>query len=82
MPGENCCIPLCGNNRRMKGVGFFKLPSKNKQYRQEWRKRWVNEILKYRELDAQLRERIDKELLFTCEEHFHPHEIDHCKLFS
>ena len=38
MPGDNCCIPLCGSCRRTKGLGIFKLPSIKKKHRQDWRK--------------------------------------------
>ena len=78
MPGENCCIPLCSNSRRMKGISFFKLPSKTKEHRSEWRKRWLAEIFKYRENDSLFKDQIERDHVYTCEEHFHPHEIDCC----
>ena len=55
MPGENCCIPLCTNSRRKKGLSFFKLPSEKKENRRAWRKRWLDQILKYREMDSQFK---------------------------
>ena len=79
MPGDNCCIPLCGSSRRTKGLGIFKLPSKEKKYRQEWRKNWLNAILKIREMDADMKSQLEADRLFTCEKHFHPQEIDTCK---
>ena len=51
MPGNNCCIPLCVSCRRTNGLGIFKLPSIKKKHLQEWRKKWLNEILKMREMD-------------------------------
>ena len=77
MPGDNCCIPLCGSSRRTKGLGIFKLPSTSKTYRQEWRKKWLDAILKTRELVyADMKSQLEADRLFTCEKHFHPHEID------
>ena len=79
MPGENCCIPHCSNSRRNKGISFFKLPSEKKENRKEWRKKWLHQILRYRELDSQFKSLIEKDNVYTCEEHFHEHEIDCCK---
>ena len=80
MPGDNCCIPNCGVNRRCKGVGLFKLPSKEKQHFAEWRKSWLSAILKVRELDDDMKRQLENDSLHTCDRHFHPYEIETCKL--
>jgi len=77
MPGENCCVVGCGSNRRMKGLGIFKLPSKNLY--KEWREKWLNEITKYRVIDKSFKAQIEKDNVYTCERHFHPDEIEICK---
>ena len=79
MPGDNCCIPLCGSCRRTKGLGIFKLPSIKKKHRQDWRKKWLGEILKTREMDIDFKLQLETDRVFTCEKHFHPHEIEICK---
>ena len=38
MPWDNCCVVVCTSNRREKGLGIFKLPSKTKH--KEWREKW------------------------------------------
>ena len=50
MTDDNCAVVNCGTNRRTKGIGIFKLPSK--KLHPERRKEWVNEITKTRTVDA------------------------------
>ena len=79
MPGDNCCIPGCGVSRKNKGVGLFKLPSKDKLHHAEWRSNWLAAILKVRELDNDLKRQLEEDTVHTCDKHFHPYEIDTCK---
>ena len=67
MPGDNCCIPLCGSCRRTKGLGIFKLPSIKKKHRREWRKKWLHEILKTRELDSDSKLQLEADRVFEIE---------------
>ena len=79
MPGDNCCIPLCGSCQQTKGLGIFKLPSIKKKHGQEWRKKWLDEILITRVMDSDFILQLEADCVFTCEKHFHPHEIEICK---
>ena len=80
MPGSNCCIPGCGSSRRTKDMGFFKLPDVKKQHFADWRKKWLDEILKVRELDKDLKAQLEADTVHTCEKHYYPHEWETCKL--
>lgn len=80
MPGANCCIVGCSTNRRTKGVGIFKLPSK-KLY-PNWRENWLNVVTKSRVIDKDFRLQIESDRVYTCEKHFKPEDIEVCKLFS
>ena len=77
MPGENCSVVGCSSNRRMKGIGIFKLPSQ--KLHKEWRKRWLNELTKFRTVDKHFRNQIENDHVYTCERHFHTSDIEICK---
>ena len=74
MPGDNCSVNGCGVNRRMKGMGIFKIPSADTN--SEWRKKWLGELLRFRELDVNLRAQIKQNRVFICERHFKTDEIE------
>ena len=75
MTGENCAIPKCGTSRRNKGIGIFKVPAANNEFNKKWSQDLINIILKYRERDASLNERIKSHNLYICERHFTPDQI-------
>ena len=77
MPGVNCSVNGCGSNRRMKGIGIFQIPAENTN--KEWREKWLNELLKVRELDADFRRQIAENNVHTCEKHFDKNDIEICK---
>ena len=79
MPGTNCCIPLCGTNRRHKGVGIFKLPALGDVKSQNWRDELLGEIKKVREVDKAFREQIKNNAVSICELQFKPSCIKHRK---
>ena len=58
----------CGSCRRHKGIGIFKLPKENDD--NKWRDEWLGEITKTRTVDKSFKEKIDKNLVFTCEKHY------------
>ena len=64
MPGDNCSVYGCGSCRRHKGIGIFKLPKENDD--NKWRDEWLGEITKTRTVDKSFKEKIDKNLVFTC----------------
>ena len=66
--GEYCSVVNCKTNRNVKGVGIFKLPSA--KYYKEWRSNWLNELTKYREVDANFKAQIQGDRVYTCERHF------------
>lgn len=41
-----------------------------------WRKEWLGEITKTRDLDPNFRELIEKDRVFTCEKHFAAEDIE------
>ena len=75
MPGENCSIVGCGTNRRNKGISIFSLP--NKKHHGEWREEWLSRLKRFREPDPHFIELIEKNHVYTCEKHFHPHELEY-----
>ena len=72
MPGENCSIYSCTVSRRSKykGIALFKVPSGDTEFDKCWRDQLVNIIIKDREIDAALRDRIWPKILFICQRHF------------
>ena len=80
MPGDNCSVYNCGTSRREKGIGIFKLPNRKTGPYQEWRAAWLNELSKNRETDKDFRRQIAEDSVHTCEKHFHPDDIETCKL--
>lgn len=70
MPGENCAVFGCGSCRRTKGIGIWKLPLAKDEAHSTWRKEWLGEIKKTRDLDPSFKELIEKDRVFTCEKHF------------
>ena len=58
---------------------MWKLPlAKDKAY-STWRKEWVGEIKKTRDLDHSFRELIEKDCVFTFEKHFAAEAIEICE---
>ena len=82
MPGANCSIYGCGTNRRHKGVSIFKTPSASKYASmsekdlEEWRSKFIGQILKDRVVDEALQKQIDAETLRVCQKHFKEECID------
>lgn len=70
MPGANCCIVGCGSCRRKTNdeesqkIGIFKLPTV--QANKKWRDKWLAEIKRTR-------------LVYICEKHFSPEDIEICE---
>lgn len=79
MPGENRAVFGCGSCRRTKGIGIWKLPLAKDEAHSTWRKEWLGEIKKTRELDQSFKELIEKDHVFTCEKHFAAEHIEICK---
>ena len=79
MPGDNCAVFGCGTNRRKKGIGIFKLPAPTNDEERKWRQNLLNEITKSRVVDQAFKQKIEKDTLFICEEHFLPDQIETCE---
>ena len=62
-------------------MDFFKLPDVKKEHFVEWRKKWLDEILKIRELDNDFKAQLQADSMHTCERHHYPHEYETCKYF-
>ncbi|XP_065068883.1 uncharacterized protein LOC135694124 [Rhopilema esculentum] len=70
MPGANCSIYGCGSNRRHKGLSIFKVPGSNVKEHEDWRAKLLGKILKDREIDEPLKQRIESGSIYICEKHF------------
>ena len=79
MPGENCAVFGCGSCQRTKGIGIRKLPLAKDKPHSTWRKEWLGEIKKTRDMDHSFKELIEKDRVFTCEKHFAAEDIEICK---
>ena len=82
MPGANCSIYGCGTNKRHKGFSIFKSPSASKHASmskkdlEEWRTKFIGQILKGRVVDEALQKQIDAQTLRICQKHFKEECID------
>ena len=79
MPGDDYAVLGCGLCRRTKGIGLWKLPSPKDEAHKKWRKEWLSEITKTREIDQDFKKRLEKDRVFTCEKHFEAEDIELCK---
>ena len=70
MPGENCAIPGCSISRKDNGISILEVPLANNEFNKKWSQDLINIILKYRQRDKSLNERIESHKLFICEKHF------------
>ena len=70
MPGANCSIFGCSTSRKSKGIAIFRVPTGDDEYSSQWRRKLVDIITKDREIDASLRNQIEKRTLNTCELHY------------
>ena len=79
MPGENCSILNCPVSRKApyKGVGIYKVPSGTNEFESTWRDKLVAVVVRFREVDPALKERIQKKRIFICQRHFRDDQIVH-----
>ena len=70
MPRANCSIFGCTKSRLTKGLAIFGIPKKDDEWTRGWRENLVNIITKDREIDADLRDQIERKLLHICKLHF------------
>ena len=62
-------------------VYLFKLPvAKNEEYK-KWREDWLGQIVRTRVVDKSFRMQIKEDLVYTCEKHFRPEDIETCKYY-
>ena len=66
-PGENCAVPGFSVLRKGKGISIFKVYLAINEFSKTWSRDLINNILKYRQPDKSLNERIESHKLFTCE---------------
>ena len=55
------------------------MPSPKDEAHKKWREDWLKELLKSRESDSALKERIKNDRVFICERHFEAEDIEICK---
>ena len=58
---------------------FFRVPLAKNDAHRRWRDEWLGEIKKTREMDQDFRRQINDDMIYTCEKHFDPEEIEICK---
>ena len=75
MLGENCAIPGRSISIKDKGISIFKVPLANNEFNKKWSQDLFNFILKYRQRDKSLNERIESRKFFICEKHFTADQI-------
>ena len=73
MPGENCSVYGCNTDRKIKGIGIFKLPSV--KLHNDTRKMWIHEITKKRVMDANFKNQLSEDTIHVCEKHFKKEDI-------
>ena len=74
----------CYTNRKTKqydDIGLFKLPGRENEFYAGWKDKIVEVIKRYRVVDEKLRERIQKGIVWTCERHYKPEEIERTSMF-
>lgn len=76
MPGANCAFPSCGVARHHVGVGIFKIPTRNDEFHNNWRKKIIDVVTKYRVADKDLKQRLVDGKVYVCEKHFLPNDIE------
>ena len=80
--GDNCWVPLCGMNRKTKGIYMHKFPITKHPEDIKWRENLTNMVMKYRDprIDPRnLAERLKSGKIFTCERHFRPEDFEYTK---
>ena len=75
MLGENCAVPVCSISKKDKGISIFKVPLANNEFNKKWSQDLINFILKYRQRDKSLNERIESHKFFICGKHFTADQI-------
>ena len=65
--GENCAISSCSVSRKDKRINIFKVPLAKNKFRKKWSQDLNNDILKYRQRDKSLIERIESDKSFIFE---------------
>ena len=60
-------------------MGIWKLPLAKDEAHGKWRDEWLGEIKKTREMDQNFREQLKNDIIYTCERHFAPEDIEICK---
>ena len=82
MVGSNCSIYGCSNSRnKTKGLGIFRIPTKDDEYSKNWRNTFVQIITKDRLVDDELRQQLVKRSLYICEIYYREDKINRCKFF-
>ena len=68
-----------GTSRKHVGISIFKIPAKNDELSKKTREAWVRLVTRDREVDASLRQQIEKCNIHICEKHFEKDLIETCK---
>ena len=84
MPGENCAIFGCSNNRWHKDTSLFKLPTakSNDETTMSWKKAMLNVVYRDKVVHSDFRRMIKNNKAYICERHFLPGDWYKCKFIS
>ena len=79
MPGPNCAFPGCTVSYTQKHnfITCFKIPTRTVEYYVNWKNNILQVLNKYREVDKDLRDRINGGKVFICERHYKPDDIEY-----
>ena len=69
MPGLVCCFPKCGT-KSTGTLGVFRITNRKNSFYLEWRKKTLDIIKRYRIVDANFQELLDKGKVAICERHY------------
>ena len=75
MLGANWAFPQCGTCRRHK-LSIFKIPNREGNFYEEWRTKILNVLIKYRDKDNKLKEKIIAGTVYICERYFQDSDIE------
>ena len=85
MSGANCAFPGCivPRYKLQEGTTIFSITMRESEFYQKWRKEILGVLLKYRDIDLVLKEKLQNgdADFFICERHFASDDIEYTSKF-
>lgn len=79
--GSNCALVNCGTSKYHKERSLIKLPTLKDEFQGQWWKDMLNIIKRDRDTDANLNQRIGKDVIHVSERHLTEEELYICKFY-